>query len=569
MLTLGIHDGHDAGVAILENGDILYASNEERFSRKKMHHGFPSLALENAIETTGVKVGEFSNAVFGSYGPIYEPADYNFENQNNVSSLRKLYSYVIRTGLIRADSAMFLVMHKNLSKIQRYAKARSISVDEMKKLGFNCKISHLDHHSSHAASAYYSSGFNEATVITLDGGGDGLSGSIWIGSDGHLVKKVEVSKIHSVGNFWDYITYICGFSPMRHGGKITGLAAYEPCDKTYDILGKYYSFIPEIPRWNNKKYLFWSEAIKVLKKELQGFNKEQIAWGAQKVLEDNILGIIKETVKSTGISDVVMAGGVFANVRLNQKILEMSEVRKIFIHPHMGDGGLALGAAYLSQAKHFKLTPKSMEHAYLGSEVDDESIINVAGEMNVKVATLKTPEMFIAQALRDHKVVGLVKGKAEYGPRSLCNRSILAEPTDTTMMNWLNDRLGRTEFMPFAPVIMEDYASKYFEGYSPESHVASFMTVCYNATELCKINAPGVVHIDGTARPQVVTSQQNKFIYNVLGNYLALSGLPLFINTSFNRHEEPIVNSARDAISELIDNRIDVLVINQFHIKIS
>lgn len=567
MITIGINDGHDAGVALLKDGRIIYASNEERFSRRKMHSGFPYRSLENALSETGVSINQIDEVAFGGYGPIFVPLDCDFDQLNRRSLLRKAYAIAAKTGLIKMDGVVIPTLHRKFAKLQRFMPTRQGSMIRCRKIGLTGQFLHMDHHACHAASAYFTSPFSKATIFTLDGGGDGLSGSLWRGENGHLVRLSEVPKIHSAGNFWDYITYICGFSPTRHGGKITGLAAYEPCVESYQILKKYFSYKPEVPCWNNKACLFWDDAVRILKKELTLFSKEQIAWGAQKVLEENCVGIVREGVKRTGIPYVAAAGGVFANVRLNQILLEIPKVEDIFIHPHMGDGGLALGAAYLSQSYQIEIQPALMRHAYLGPDVDAETIYKIAKRMNVVAISLEDPELFVAKLLAKRKVVGLFRGRMEYGPRALCNRSILAEPTDVTMQDWLNDRLGRTEFMPFAPVIMEENAAEYFDEYPKASNAARFMTLCYNATKLCKQNAPGVVHVDGTSRPQVADAVQNSFIHNVLCHYKTLTGLPLCVNTSFNRHEEPIVNTPEEAITELLAGRIDALVIDKYYIS--
>lgn len=567
MITIGINDGHDAGVALLKDGIILYASNEERFSRRKMHLGFPHLSLENMLSETDISVSQVDEVAFGGYGPVFIPSDYDFDQSRNVSLLRRFYAIVAKAGLIKMDKGLIPVLHRQFAKLQRFMSARQKSIRECRKIGLFGRFFHMDHHACHAASAYFTSPFKKATVFTLDGGGDGLSGSLWKGVNGRLVRLAEVPKIHSVGNFWDYITHICGFSPTRHGGKITGLAAYEPCVESYQILKKYFSYKPEVPCWNNKACLFWDDAVRILKRDLALFSREQIAWGAQKVLEENCVGIVREGVKKTGIPYVAAAGGVFANVRLNQILLEIPEIDDMFIHPHMGDGGLALGAAYLAQSYHDRIQPVSMRHAFLGPDVDVNTIDELATRMNVVAIPLENPELFVAKLLTEHKVVGLFRGRMEYGPRALCNRSILAEPTDVTMQDWLNDRLGRTEFMPFAPVIMEENAAEYFDEYPKASNAARFMTLCYNATKLCKQNAPGVVHVDGTARPQVADAVQNSFIHNVLCHYKTLTGLPLCVNTSFNRHEEPIVNTPEEAITELLAGRIDALIIDKYHIS--
>ncbi len=564
MFVLGINDGHDAGVALLKDGQVLFASNEERFSRKKMHSGFPHLSLAALLYETGVDKSRIGHIAFGGYGPVFVPMDYKFENEKQISFLRKMYSAFAKSGVFRMDGRFIVNAHRIFAKSQRFLKIRNSSINEVKRVGINCTYTCLDHHLCHAASAYYTSGFSDATIITLDGGGDGLSGTIYKGSQGKLVKINHTPKIHSAGNFWDYITYICGFKPSRHGGKITGLAAYEPCQDVYNILSDFYSVSTKEMRWENKRQIFWSGAVQVLKKELKQFNIRQIAWGAQKLLEKITAEIVKEAIKKTGVRDLSLAGGVFANVRLNQKLNELSEVNDIFIHPHMGDGGLALGAAYAALTD---VRTRFVREVYWGTSISDEQVEKASKKFGVKAVKVDNPELLAAELINDKKIVGLVRGRAEYGPRALCNRSILAHPTDPSINDWLNKRFERSEFMPFAPVIIEEFASDYFKRINEHGQKAArFMTICFETTSMCRKKAPAIVHVDGTARPQLVSKDTNPFIYKLLKHYHNISGLPLCVNTSFNRHEEPIVNTAEDAIRELKEGRVDNLLINDFHI---
>ena len=568
MLVLGVHDGHDAGVALLADGEILFASNEERFSRVKMHHGFPSLCLSHALTQAGVTPGEIDLIAFGGFGPIYSPHDLDFSGGSRVSPLRRAYGAAARSGLVRMDIGPVYHLHRMISRAQRGMPVRRRSMAELQRLGFNAPISHLDHHACHAACAYYTSPFDNATVLTVDGGGDGLAGSIYQGSGGRLHPVYMVPKIHSAGNFWAYITYLCGFNPTRHGGKVTGLAAHTPCPEALEKLRRYFGYRLNPPRWDNRRSLFWQDAVETLRRELEGFGRDQVAWAAQRLLEENLAPVAAQAIRRCGSGNLALAGGVFANVRLNQVIMNLPAVDDLFVHPHMGDGGLALGAALLAEARASGgLAPRLMRHAFLGAELARGYIENIARRNGLTPVQRRRPQRFIAQCLSEKKIVGLVRGRAEYGPRALCHRSILAEPGDPTMMDWLNDRLERSEFMPFAPVIRDDAASRYFLEYPKGADAARFMTVCYDCTDLCRKQAPGVVHVDGTARPQVVHREEDAYMHQVLKEYEAFTGRPLCVNTSFNRHEEPIVNRMEDAVVELLAGRVDALVVEDFEIR--
>jgi carbamoyltransferase len=568
MLSIGIGDSHDASVAAVRDGEILWSNNEERFSRIKLHAGFPTLALESCLADCGLSLQEVDRVCFGGYGPAYTEGDLDFDTPE-LSGPRKLMAIASKQHLLPLDGWFMRTVHQSVSKrLLRYAPARRGSVRQVRALGYAGPITMYDHHRCHAATAYYTSGFPEATVMTMDGGGDGLSGSIWHGKGGRMRRIAVMPKINSPGNFWDYITHICGFSPMRHGGKITGLAAYTPCPEARDILREFFGADTEKLTWVNRKRLFWHDAVAALRKALDGFSIEQIAWAAQKILEENTTQIVTAAVRKTGCGNLAAAGGVFANVRLNQILHELPEIEEIFIHPHMGDGGVGLGAALIAQAESGSgLMPTEFPSAFLGADIQESEVTHEAESAGLTARLLDSPEKYIAQHLAKKHVVGLVQGRAEYGPRALCHRSILAEPTDTTMMDWLNERLDRTDFMPFAPVVIEEKAAEYFQGY-PHGRVASrFMTLCFNATDLAREKTPGVVHVDGTARPQVVSTQSDPLMHAILCEYEKHTGFPVCINTSFNRHEEPIVNTARDAIVELAAGRVDALVINRYAVE--
>ncbi|MDA0748818.1 MAG: hypothetical protein O2954_20055 [bacterium] len=565
MNVLGIHDGKDAGVCLLSDGTPVYAANEERFSRKKLHFGFPYLALRNLVETTGIRPHEIDRVSVG-FESMVETEDYPIYSDIDDSTLfQKIFAGTARLlGPVTATRAFVQASRQVLSLISGNKQTLQKSLREF---GIDAPVEFVDHHRSHAASAYYTSGFQEALVITADGGGDGLAGSVYTGKDGHLNVLSEWPRVHSPGNFWFLITYICGFNPIKHGGKITGLAAYTVCEEAHQVLSEFYGYDPHRLCFVNKKHLLFQDAYYALKKALEKFTVEQIAYGAQKVLEDTIVGVAQAAAERTGLRHLALAGGTFANVRLNQKILELDNVDEIFIHPHMGDGGVAVGSALDITARTIGLKPQAISEAYWGNSVTESAILKTLQEFPVRFERLHDPSNAVSDCLVQKKVIGLFNGRMEYGPRALGHRTILAEPTDPTMMDWLNKRLERTEFMPFAPIILEEDAPKYFENFEPGRLPARFMTLCFDVTEYGKKMAPGIVHKDGTARPQIVNAKHNGYVYNALKAYRKKTGLSLGINTSFNKHEEPIVCHPRDAIQELLRGGVDVVFIENYKVE--
>lgn len=565
MTVLGIHDGKDAGVALVQDGRILYAANEERFSRNKLHFGFPFLSLQNMLSHTGIDPSEIDRVCVG-FQSMVETEDYPiYTDINDVTLLQRIFAGTSRLlGPVTATRSFVTASRHLLSMVSKNKQSLQKSVREF---GIEADIEYIDHHRAHAASAYYTSGFDDALVITADGGGDGLAGSVYTGRQGALEAVTEWPRVHSPGNFWFLITYICGFNPIKHGGKITGLAAYERCDETHEILSRYYGYDRERLCFLNRKHLLFRDAYAELSKALEGYSIEQIAYGAQKVLEETICGIVEAAVERTGLGKVAFAGGTFANVRLNQKILELDGVDTIFVHPHMGDGGVALGAGLDTLAREDGLKPTALSNVYFGNATCEQETLEALYGAPVAFEKLEDPADAIAECLVEKKVIGLFNGRMEYGPRALGHRTILAEPTDPTMMHWLNERLDRTEFMPFAPIILEEDAPAYFENFEPGRLAARFMTVCFDVTPHGKRLAPGIVHKDGTARPQIVNETENGYVYRALKRYKEKTGLSLGINTSFNKHEEPIVCRPRDAIQELLRGGVDVLFIENYKVE--
>ncbi|MDD5258618.1 MAG: carbamoyltransferase C-terminal domain-containing protein [bacterium] len=555
MNILGINDSHDSGVALIKDGRIVYAANEERFTRKKMHWGFPYTSLENMTKQCGVDIADIDLVGFGFKGMVEVPTGVDFSGKAGFK--RKVFEKITKHSGKFPESKAFVACSRLAAQILR--KNRGLVRDYFAKRGMKGKITFFDHHESHAASAYFTSGWTKATVVTVDGGGDGLAGSVYAGENGQLKKISECPKIHSAGNFWAYITYICGFDPQRHGGKITGLAAYHPSPEAYEKLRTVYSLDRDKMHFRNDKYLFWKSAVNYLQELMKGFSREEIAYAAQRVLEENVTAAVRLAVLRTGNPRVVLSGGVFANVTLNKRIMELAEVEEVFIHPHMGDGGTSLGAALLLASRHNELQPFPLENVYFGDSFKPEEIIRAIEKEGFRCEKLEHPERIIAELMHQGKVIGLFQGRMEYGPRALCNRSILARPTDPEIKDWLNKRMDRTEFMPFAPVIMEEFAPVYFDNYPKGAYAARFMTMAFTVKKELRAGIPGVVHLDGTARPQTVNKNRQPLMHSILNEYYKISGLPLCINTSFNKHEEPIVHSPAEALHALKTGMIDAL----------
>ncbi len=283
----------------------------------------------------------------------------------------------------------------------------------------------------------------------------------------------------------------------------------------------------------------------------------------QKILEEELVDIVRPFAEKTKARNLCLSGGIFANVKANAELFRSLGFDEVYIYPHMGDGGLGPGAALeFMQAK-----PEPFDNVYWGPSYSDDEIeqaLKSAGGQGLTYQRLDDPEARIAELLTEKNVVARFDGRMEFGPRALCNRSILYGADEPEANNWLNKRLGRTEFMPFAPVVMKEHASKLFKGMDGTEHACQFMTIILDCTDWMKERCPAVVHVDGTARPQIVTKEINPSIHRVLSLYEQATGVPVLVNTSFNMHEEPIVCSPEDAVRAYLTSKLDYLAIGPY-----
>lgn len=424
----------------------------------------------------------------------------------------------------------------------------------------------IDHHYCHATAAYYSSGFGpDATVLTIDGGGDGISAKAFDVTGGRITELRKVRSFDSLGAFYSYITQISGFKAGRHEGKITGLAAHgEPV--YVDLLDSLITY--RDGGFVNVGNIFFHSAIEELRKRLPaGWKREDLAASIQLHTERMVKEFARYWVRRTGHKDVALAGGLFANVRINQEVHELPEVNRCFVHPGMSDCGMGIGAAlaaYYDREPRPRTHTRCLDVVFLGPEYSEAEIQSALDTAEVDYGRPEDLEREVARLLSQGAVVARFDGRMEYGPRALGNRTILYQPTDPSVNDWLNQALQRTEFMPFAPSVLAEEAERCFENIEGAERTAQFMTITFDSTPWMKENCPGVVHIDGTARPQLVRREDNPKYYRIIQEYYEITGLPVVINTSFNMHEEPIVCSPEDAVRAFQLGHLDYLAIGPF-----
>ena len=548
---------HDTGVALVRDGQVVAAINEERLSRKKNDGSFPWRALSTVLRQAGMHPEDIDLVAMPDEKPLWQMA------------------MVLNSAARTFREAGVPVFRYVLDSLRRTADLRRTVPDELR----DRPVKFIEHHLCHAASAYYTSPWTDCSVVTLDGMGDFcIGGMICRGRGGKVELLHRTNGFFSPGIFYMIVTDLLGFTPGRHEGKVTGMAALGDPDRAYSTMVELLSYRPERLDFFSKaipaamdRYSFVrgrDAALDAFRAAWAPFQREDIAAAAQRRFEDVVVPFVRDAVRLCGGRKVALAGGVFANVSLNRRIMELPEVDNVFVHPNMTDGGLSVGAAL--QAYHEQAWPKNgyspapMEHVLLGPSWSEAELRQVLDGAGLSYEARQDIAGDIAAAIQAGRVVGNFDGRMEYGPRALGNRSILVSPADASINQRLNDRLRRTEFMPFAPVIQEEHAARCLQGWEHDQVAARFMTITYRVTDEFSELCPASVHVDGTARPQVVRQRDNWRLWEIVEAHRRLTGLPAVINTSFNMHEEPIVCSPEDAVRAFLAGAVDILALGPY-----
>ena len=600
MRVIGISPlDQDSTVCLVEDGDIIAAIGEERFSREKQHEGFPYLTLQYLFEHYSLTPESIDRVVYSFFDASKERdlmfrAKYLYDEQAKCTDFGKVFSAFrnlppvpkkiynilgvaesklrIRKGwgkevfykvASQVDFVGRKIHEKNLTDGLKGAAADHQYWQEellkgLDKFNIQNKLIRYEHHMCHAANAYYTSSFDDALIVTLDGYGSGLAGSISVGHNGQIERIHALYYPASLGEFYERVTSSLGFRPGRHEGKIVGLAAYGDPKLLSDTVRSFFDVSEGDVYYKLPRNRFFSRYL------ASCYAKPEVAAAYQEVLEQVICEYVSYYVRQTGLANVVLSGGVVANVKANQRIFEIPGVKKIFVHPGMGDGGCSVGAALLHVANRIGLHPSPIKDVYLGPEYTDKEIEQALRDEGLSFEKPLNLEKRIAELLTSGKIVAHFNGRMEYGPRALGNRTIMYHAKDPDVNLWLNTQLGRTEFMPFAPATLYEERERCYKNIQGAEHTAQFMTITFDCTDFMLEHCPAAVHVDGTARPQLVAQEANPRFYNIIKEYHKLTGNPSIINTSFNMHEEPIVCTPKDAVRAFVLGNLHYLAIGNY-----
>ena len=560
MYIIGLTTLGDSAATLLKDGEIVAAAEEERFSRRKHHSGFPYNAMQYCLDEAGITIADVAHI-----GLYWKPWVLRHK------AMQALKSAVISTDMFKArvDRGVAQVGESYLGMLRHPHRIREHFGES------NFKFHFLEHHQCHAASAFFVSGFDRAAIMTWDGTGEDTTTLFSFGNDRKINPLKRIKLPHSLGQFYSAVTNYLGFD-MFEGDewKVMGLAAYGK-PEYYDFFSKRvistngnHDFRVDISVLDHhlaKHYQFSEALTKALgPARMPGEELEQkhsnIAASAQRVLEDTALYLLEGLYEQTKTENLCMAGGVAFNSVMNGRIMTESPFKQFFIQPAAGDAGCSLGAALLlwhsrlNQPRKFR-----MEHAYYGPSFSSEDCAEALRSSGLRFQTLPDEQMLplVAAKLADGAIVGWFQGRMEFGPRALGNRSFLADPRRSDMRELLNKKVKLREwFRPLAPSMLEEAASQLFG----HSHYDPFMITVLNVLEEKRGNIPAVVHVDGTARPQTVRRQINPRYWELIREFEKLTGVPLLLNTSFNI-QEPIVLSPQDAIKTFSRASFDVLVL--------
>jgi len=578
---------HDSAAAIIVDGEIIAAAQEERFTRKKHDANYPKNAINYVLKEASLKLSEVDHVVF------YEKPFLKFER------LLETYVGFSPSGFKSFSTSMPLWLSEKLFQ-------KKMLFDALKEQDSNFndinKINFSEHHLSHAASAFFPSPYDEAIILTLDGVGEWATTTISSGKNNKISILKEIRFPHSLGLLYSAFTYFLGFKVNGGEYKVMGLAPYgRPIfkntildnlidlkeDGSFRLNMNYFNYATGLTMTNNSFAKLFGIQKREAEIELLQIHLD-IAASIQAVTEEIVLKITNFLFKEFNISNLCMAGGVALNCVANGKILKQGLFKNIWIQPASGDAGGALGAAqafYYQELNNKRniLKNDSMRGAYLGPQFSDDQVEKELQNCGAYYKKLTSEQIIkdTAKALSEEKVVGWFQGRMEFGPRSLGNRSIIADSRSDKMQKNLNLKVKfRESFRPFAPSVLFEKASQWFDINSESPYMLLVANVKKskqiqmedqqkNLFGIDKLNVkrssiPSVTHVDYSARIQTVHKETNLIFYKLIEEFERITGCPVLVNTSFNIRGEPIVCSVKDAFSCFMGTDLDVLVCNNF-----
>lgn len=561
MIILGLSCYyHDSAACLIKDGVIVAAVAEERFSRIKHDNSFPINAIIYCLNTLRIAINEVDRVVF------YEKPVLKFER------IISQYIEAFPHGCNRFIQTIPSWIHQKLDP-------EKVLREYFHYVGNIC---YLEHHLSHAASAYYLSCFSQSVLVTIDGVGEWATTTVGWGEKNKIRIDKEIDFPHSLGLFYSSLTAFLGFEVNEAEYKVMGLAAYgdsrpyQSCmdqliqtfpDGSFSLNMKYFDFTTSESMFSNRIEELFHQKVRLPGDSIQR-NHENIAASLQLKLEEVVFRLLNVAYDTYRDPHLCLAGGVALNSVMNAKIIHNTHFTDLYIPPDPGDGGAAMGAALYVQQQCSSKNNYQAFFPYLGpsyGRFDIEKALQSKGLLYTFYKDKNELINVVAQLLVGQSVVGWFQGRMEWGPRALGDRSILASASNEEMRDIINLKVKKREmFRPFAPVLPKEEVSTYFESSKQPSRLGEYMLIVLPFKSKGKREAPAAVHVDGTGRLQMISRSRNPLYYDLIRAYEKISSSPIIINTSFNVKGEPIVCAPDEAIDCFLQTEIDVLVIGDY-----
>ncbi len=558
MYVLGLWDGHDSGAALIRDNEIIFAANEERFTKRKLEVKFPYHSINAALAYTNTKHSDIEHIAFTT-------TELTKTLERVFPSMKENYYLFRRRKMMKPsfDNLRHNIKY-TMTNVGVLPLCNSISSYAIRKqlnsMGFKNYTLHIvDHHTAHAATAAFTSPFSNALVVTVDGLGDGASATVSTLENKKLTRHIRIGARDSLGIFFEQVTNIVGMRELEDEGKVMAMADYSfPFPFEENALKDLFSASGTIMRSRYGPVKQFGTLQKIAWKT----PREQFSYFAQQLFE-NILGkFVSNSIDRFGIGDVAMAGGVFSNVKANMLVRNLDALKHWYIFPHMGDGGIALGSALyvnylLNGTSQYNFSP------YIGpdySELDTERAIKKERGFTMQKESQSEQASHAAELISNGNYVFWFQGRMEMGPRALGNRSILAPSDSEEVKEKLNLYVKKREwFQPFAPSILEEDVPRIIE--YDNKGADKLMTMAYIVKKEMRDKTKSVMHIDGSARPQMV-GNENPIYMDMLKQVRRHKGHGIVLNTSFNIHGMPIVMTPDDAIATMKASKTKYMFIN-------
>lgn len=562
MNILGIWDGHDSGAALLRDGVLRAAINEERLTRRKLEVVFPRRSIDSCLAAAGLQPASIDLVVISTSDPA--------KALGRVWPASKERYYAVRrrkmppgplASLTRALKYRMTEWPPGpLSRgVSRVALRRTLAAIGLGR----ARLALVDHHEAHAAAAAWASGFDDCAVLTIDGLGDGISATISAFRDGRLRRVAASPARSSLGVFFEHVTSLLNMRELEDEGKVMALADYaapvtDDENPLVPMIGVRDGVIETTRPGHAQR--------RALAPVHWRFANEQFAFMAQRVVERTCVALAQDAVRLTGLRRLALAGGVVSNVKATRHVRLLPAVDDVYVYPHMGDGGLALGGAVLGAAHTGEVIQLDLGRLDLGPEYDRCAIEEQLREAGLAYQSVPDLPCRVAELLRDGRIVMWFQGRMEYGPRALGQRSVLARPDRPELRDRLNLVLKRRVwYQPFCPSLLESEGPRLLSDWTDGRNRA--MTMAYEVAESHRGSLAGVISVDGTCRPQLVPDAETTGFAELLRQARRLWGVGAVLNTSFNIHGEPLVCSPADAIDVFRRSGADALAIGPFLVE--